>query len=81
MCVPLIHQEDIIGVMQALNRIDRKPFSDDDIRIFSIFATQVAMAIQNSRLLFSEIERKKLENDIEVASEIQRLIIPSDLPT
>ena len=80
LCVPLVHQDNIIGVMQALNRIDGKPFTEDDIRIFSIFATQVALAIQNSRLLFSEIERKKLENDIEVASEIQRLIIPSDLP-
>jgi sigma-B regulation protein RsbU (phosphoserine phosphatase) len=79
-CVPLVYQDEILGVMEALNRTDGKPFSYDDVRIFTIFATQVALAIQNSRLLFSEIERKRLEKDIEVASEIQRLIIPSDLP-
>jgi sigma-B regulation protein RsbU (phosphoserine phosphatase) len=80
LCVPMLYNNRVIGVAQALNRFDDKPFNEDDLRTFTIFAGQAALAIENSRLLFSVIEKEKLEKDIEIASEIQRLIIPEKLP-
>lgn len=80
LCVPMIYQEKTIGVMQILNRKDGQPFNQNDLMLFTIFATQAALSIENARLLIDALEKERLEKEIEVAAEIQRLIIPRDLP-
>lgn len=80
LCVPLLYRKKIIGVVQALNRFDDQPFNEHDLRTFKIFATQAALAIQNTILLHKAIQQQKLQNQIAVASEIQRLIVPDVLP-
>ena len=79
-CVPLIFSKKVIGVVQALNRRDGKSFVQEDLHTFKLFATLAALAIENSRLLHSAIEKEKMEKDLVVATEIQRLIIPNHLP-
>ena len=80
LCVPMIHRGRVIGVVQALNRFDGRPFNEHDLRTFTIFAGQAALSIQNSRLLYRALENEKLKNQIAVASEIQRLIVPEKMP-
>ena len=79
-CVPLIRNTRTLGVMQALNRTDGKPFTEEDVTTFSIISTLAALAIENSKLVYSAIEKEKIDKDLAVASEIQRLIIPKHLP-
>jgi sigma-B regulation protein RsbU (phosphoserine phosphatase) len=67
-------------VVQALNRRDGKSFVQEDLHTFNLYATLAALAIENSRLIHSTIEREKQEKDLVVANEIQRLIIPNHLP-
>ncbi len=80
LCVPMVYQEKTIGVMQILNRKDGQPFNQNDLMLFTIFATQAALSIENARLLIDAIEKERLEKELEVAAEIQRLIIPQVLP-
>ena len=80
LCVPLTYQDKTIGVVQALNRFDGKIFTEHDLRTFSIFASQAAIAIQNSKLFYQALEKEKLDTEINVASEIQHLIVPEKLP-
>lgn len=80
LCVPMMHKNKVQGVVQALNRLDGKPFDQDDLRLFTLFSNLAALSIENSRLLYGEIEKKKIEKDLAVATEIQRLIIPHHLP-
>jgi len=79
-CVPLIRNARTLGVMQALNRTDGKPFTEEDVTTFGIISTLAALAIENSKLVYSAIEKEKMDKDLAVASEIQRLIIPKHLP-
>lgn len=79
-CVPLKHKEKIVGVVQALNRLDGQAFTQEDLRTFNLFATLAALAIENSRILRTALEKKKFEKDITLATEIQRLIIPQHMP-
>ena len=79
-CVPLIFNKKTIGIVQALNRKDEKSFTQHDLRSFTLFSTLAALAIENSRLLHRTIEKEKMEKDLVVATEIQRLIIPHHLP-
>jgi len=80
LCVPLKHKDKIVGVVQALNRLDGRPFTQEDLRTFNLFANLAALAIENSRLLYTAIEKEKFDKDLVVATEIQRLIIPHHLP-
>lgn len=54
---PMIMKGHVIGVVQAINRIDG-PFTETDQRNFEAFAAQAAIAIENARL-FSSINEEK----------------------
>jgi phosphoserine phosphatase RsbU/P len=79
-CVPMTYKNKIIGVLQVLNRKDGTIFQNSDLRIFSIFASQAALAIENSRLFYSVLEKELMEKEMTIAAEIQRLMIPLKLP-
>jgi len=49
-CVPLIIREKIIGVLECLNKKNNEEFDEDDLIVFSAFAAQVAVALENARL-------------------------------
>jgi GAF domain-containing protein/anti-anti-sigma regulatory factor len=46
----LRHEGRLLGAIQLCNKRDGTPFDADDARLLSIFASQVAIAIQNMRL-------------------------------
>jgi GAF domain-containing protein len=48
--VPMRAHKDVIGVMQAVNKINGDDFTDGDIQTLRILASQAAMAIENARL-------------------------------
>jgi len=54
--VPLKVKDEIIGVLQLVNKIGDRGFSQDDIQIASTLAAQAAIAIENARLL-EELQR------------------------
>ena len=50
-CVPLRNrQNEIFGVMTLRRLHPNPPFETEDLRLFTIFASQVALAIENARL-------------------------------
>ncbi|MHB2148670.1 PP2C family protein-serine/threonine phosphatase [Calditrichota bacterium LG25] len=81
LCVPLRYKERILGVITILNRLNMEPFSEKDLELLLTFSTQAALAIENTRLLQEAIEKERLKADIKIASEIQKLLIPTDLPS
>ncbi len=80
LCVPMLYQEDVLGVMTVLNRKDGQPFSENDLTLLTTFAAQAAIAIENARLVKSEIEMERLERELQIAAEIQRHLIPEQVP-
>jgi len=80
LCVPMLHHEKMIGVMTLLNRNDNRPFNEDDKNTLTTFASQAALAIENSRMLQTVLEKERLDKEIQVASEIQQRLIPQVLP-
>lgn len=51
LCVPMVLADRVIGVLELLDRHDGAPFSPGDIELGSLFATQAAIAIDQSQLL------------------------------
>ncbi len=48
--VPLKAHDKVIGLILADNVYNKKPITNDDLRILSMFANQAGLAIENSRL-------------------------------
>lgn len=55
-------------------------FDDDDKKAIGAFADYAAVALENSLLIKESIEKERLENELNVAREIQYKIIPTTLP-
>lgn len=51
LAVPMIFKERSTGVLEAVNKLDHKSFSQHDVRILSTLAAQAAVAIENARLV------------------------------
>ena len=49
-CAPLRTKDRIIGVMEAINKI-RGVFTIEDVRLLEAFANQLALALENARLI------------------------------
>lgn len=57
LCQPIRNQEgQIIGVVQVLNRFDG-PFNSEDENLLSALASQAAIALENSKLYLSVVEK------------------------
>jgi GAF domain-containing protein len=50
LCVPLFYDDTVIGVLELLDKEGAASFDDGDIRTLSLFASQAAVAIGQSRL-------------------------------
>ncbi|MGJ3238955.1 MAG: GAF domain-containing sensor histidine kinase [Anaerolineae bacterium] len=48
--VPMRAHKDVIGVVQAVNKQNGGKFTDDDVQLLRILASQAAMAIENARM-------------------------------
>lgn len=72
-CVPLQDDEGkAFGVMQAINRKDNKPFLNDDVPVFQVFAQHAATAIQRSKM-YDLQERKVQERNMQLSEIHHRL--------
>lgn len=48
---PLVHQNEVWGVLQIINKRNKAPFNDMDLTLINTFAGQAVVAMDNARLL------------------------------
>lgn len=78
--VPLIGLEDkLVGVMQMLNA-QRGHFDNEDEQIALALAGQAAVAIQRAQLLAEQQVKIRMEQDLNLARDIQMGVLPTELP-
>ena len=83
--VPIQGSNDaVIGILAAADRETRDggvaPFEENELRLLSLFANQVAIALENARLHAEALEKQAMERDLELAATIQSNILPKSLP-
>ena len=73
-----------VGLLVVADKESRTgigPFAASDRRALSLFANQAAIALTNANLHRQALEKERLEREVELAAEIQRNILPSDMPS
>lgn len=51
LAAPLLFKEQVIGAIEAVNKVAGQRFTQDDVDMLTVLATQAAIAIENARLL------------------------------
>lgn len=70
LCVPLINQERIIGVLEVMNKLDGTLFDSSDCDLLTAFAIQSAIALGNAKL-YSDLKRSFAETVRIIANAVE----------
>jgi sigma-B regulation protein RsbU (phosphoserine phosphatase) len=79
MVAPIISNDEVIGVFD-LESDDLNAYSEDDLQVLMMLASQVAIIIEKVMLHEQLIEKKRLEGQLEVARQVQLELLPSADP-
>ena len=77
---PILFQDELIGVLAVANPADGEAFNDTDFSLVESLAEQVGMAVHNSDLVRMQIEKSRLDVDLELAGSVQGLLLPDRFP-
>jgi phosphoserine phosphatase RsbU/P len=76
LCMPLLFKGKLLGVIQAINPLNRPKFTDDDMELFKVFADQAALAVQNAIYFQNALEEERFKSELSSARAIQEALIP-----
>ena len=82
--IPIYHkQQPLAFLLIAGLEKERMRLSEtmQNMQFIQTLTNIVSMAIENKRMAREEIKRERLKKELEVASEMQKLLFPSDLPS
>lgn len=82
MCVPLLGLDDeVLGILSIDSQSALGQFTDNDLDILMTVAGQAALSYENARLAQAFAEKQKQDADMEIAREVQRALLPDEMPT
>jgi len=70
----------LIGVIYVDRRSPTRFFTAQDLALFESFASHAALAIENAWLFEEALEKRRLEDEMAVAREIQQSLLPHEFP-
>ncbi len=79
MVVPIITDGRILGVFD-LQSDHLNAYSEEDLELLTAFASQAAVSIERARLHKETLEKRKLEEDLKIARDIQKTFLPKENP-
>ncbi|MBN1347814.1 SpoIIE family protein phosphatase [candidate division KSB1 bacterium] len=77
---PLKHRTDLEGILCLGNKLTNTRFSAEDVASLGLLSDQIAIAIENSKLYQEKLEKQRMQRDISLAREIQRMLLPHKFP-
>ncbi len=78
--LPLIVQQRLMGFLALGNKVEQEDYIPEELSVLSLLAPQVAMASENLRLLEENVEKRRLEEQMQMARRIQEGFLPQVLP-
>ena len=80
MAASLRYGQQDLGVLSLANGHTGAPFSQSDFVVFKSIAEQSAFALYNAIIYSMANEKKRLDHDLEIARDIQRILLPAEAP-
>jgi len=80
MIAPLTFGGHQLGVLFVTRKPERESFAPGAFTIFESIAEQSAFALHSSAIFHEAAEKKRMDEDLAVAHEIQRILLPTSAP-
>ena len=80
LAVPLGVGENVFGIIYADSPIAEGRFTEDHLKVLTTLASVAAIRVENARLTEEQLDRERLERELQVASEIQQRFQPTSAP-
>lgn len=80
LAVPLGVGEKVFGIIYADSPIAEGRFSEDHLKVLTTLASVAAIRVENARLIEEQMGRERLEQELQLASEIQQRFQPTAPP-
>ncbi|MBT8382218.1 MAG: SpoIIE family protein phosphatase [Ignavibacteria bacterium] len=78
--IPMMIKGKIVGLLLFGLKHSGSCFTGKDIELLWAAANQAAISIENARLYKSEVEKQKIERDLDLARKIQEGLLPQNIP-
>jgi sigma-B regulation protein RsbU (phosphoserine phosphatase) len=78
--VPMRIQNDTRGILLIGEKLTGGEFQTDEIEFLTTLANQAIIAIENARLFQESLEKQKIEDELNIARDIQRRLLPDSKP-
>lgn len=79
--IPVYHKDDPLAFLLISNpRVESYEPLEDKIKFTQTITNILIVAIENKRLFKKEVEQKAFEKELEVAAQMQSMLIPDKLP-
>src|SRR6516162_437831 len=77
---PLLYGNQNLGVLAVANGPMTTPFSPSDFVVFQSIVEQSAFALYNAAVYSEAGDKRRIDRDLEVAHDIQRILLPNAAP-
>ncbi len=78
--VPMQIQGETKGLIFLGRRINKQNYSESDIEYVYSVGSLAIISLENKRLFLEELEKKKLEDELDIARDIQKNLLPHSIP-
>jgi serine phosphatase RsbU (regulator of sigma subunit) len=78
--VPLIYEDKLTGLISLGSKKSGKFYRREDINLLNILANQGAVAIENAMMLEEVIEKERMEEELNIAQDLQVSMLPAECP-
>jgi phosphoserine phosphatase RsbU/P len=82
LCIPILVQNELIGIVNIARKSENKnpKISKEDVKTLTMITNLSGTAIQNALLYKQVIFKEKLDQELKVANQIQKRLLPETTP-
>jgi len=78
--VPMLMQDEIKGILAVGKKISGGAFSEAELEFLKTLGNQAVAALENARLFEETLEKQRMEEELNLARNMQRALLPETLP-
>ncbi|MBN2012084.1 SpoIIE family protein phosphatase [candidate division KSB1 bacterium] len=78
--IPLRHHDNLIGMFIVGSKASGTSFTSEEMTLLLLLADQMTFALENIELYEEKLEKQRIQEEISVAREIQRMLLPHSIP-
>ena len=78
--IPLQVQNEVKGMLCVGERLRGGSYSASDLEFIYSLGNLAIISLENTRLFYEAVEKQKMENELNIAREIQKGLLPRSLP-